>query len=173
MSFEYEEPNDNASTHSLTSELEGLDIPTIHTDGAKKAKESANEKLRRSSCEKNPVSRFGYNDYMAYRNAFMMKVTTVWEPETLSEAIKDLRWFAAINEEMEALCKNDTWDLVPHTPHLKAIGCRWIYKVKLHAEGPVNHFKARLVAKRYAKTHGIDYEETFCTGSKDDHRRDP
>ena len=52
--------------------------------------ESANEKLHRSSQEKNPVSRFSYNDYMAYHYAYMMKVTSVWEPEMFSEATKDL-----------------------------------------------------------------------------------
>ena len=62
---EYKDLNDNASIHSLDSESEGLDISIIQTVGAKKALESANEKLRRSSREKNPVSHFGYNDYMA------------------------------------------------------------------------------------------------------------
>ena len=55
---------------SLDSELGGFDVSI----GAKKALISANEKLRRSTREKNPVSRFGYNDYMAYHYAFMMKV---------------------------------------------------------------------------------------------------
>ena len=108
------------------TESEGLDISIIQTAGAQKALESANEKLRRSSREKNPVTRFGYNDYMAYHYAYMMKVTSVQEPETFSEAAKDPRWIAVMNEEMEAFCKNETWDLVPHTPHKKVIGCRWI-----------------------------------------------
>ena len=66
---------------------------------------------------------------MAYHYAFMMKVATVREPETFSEAAKDPRWIKAMNEEMQALRKNETWDLVPISPHKKAIGCRWIYKV--------------------------------------------
>ena len=76
---EYEEDHldGNESTHSLDSEFEGLDI---RTNGAKKALESANEKLRRSTREKNPVSRFGYDEYMAYHYAFMTKVATVLEP---------------------------------------------------------------------------------------------
>ena len=83
---EYEDLNDNASTHSLDSESEGLDISIIQTARAKKALESANEKLCRSSREKNPISLFGYNDYMAYHYAYMIKVTSVREPETFSEA---------------------------------------------------------------------------------------
>ena len=120
---EYEEPMDNALTHSLDSQFKGLDIPIIQTDGEKKALDSKNEKLRCSTREKNPVSCFRYNDYMAYHYAFMMKVTSVREPETLSKAVKDPRWVAAMNEEMEALCKNEIWDLIPHTPHKKVIGC--------------------------------------------------
>ena len=88
---EYEDVNDNASTHSRDSESECLDITIIQTARAKKALESANEKLRRSSREKNPVSRFGYNDYMAYHYAYMMKVTSIRETETLSESAKDPR----------------------------------------------------------------------------------
>ena len=54
----------------------------------------------------------------------------------------------------------------PHTPHNKAIGCRWIYKVKHNVDGSVNRLKARLIAKGYAQTHDIDYEETFAPVAK-------
>ena len=47
-----------------------------------------------------------------------------------------------MNEEMQALRKNETWDLVPNPPYKKAIGCRWIYKVKHNADGSVNRYKA-------------------------------
>ena len=69
------------------------------------------------------------NNYMAYHYAFIIKVATICETETFSEAAKDPRWIEAMNEEMQALRKNETWDLVPTSPHKKAIGCRWIYKV--------------------------------------------
>ena len=119
--LEYEDDrfDDNESTHSLDSEFGGFDVRI----GAKKALISANEKLRRSPREKNPVSLFGHNDYMAYDYAFMMKVATIREPETFSEEAKDPRWIKAIKEEMQALCKDETWDLVPTSPHKKAIGC--------------------------------------------------
>ena len=83
--YEDDQSNDNESAHSLDSEFGGVYVPI----GVKKSLTSANEKLRRSTREKNPVSRFGYNDYMAYHYAFMMKVATVREPETFSEAAKD------------------------------------------------------------------------------------
>ena len=58
------------------------------------------EKLCRSTCEKNPVSRFGYNNCMAIHYAFMMKVATVHELEIFSEAANDPRWIEAMNEDM-------------------------------------------------------------------------
>ena len=128
--LEYEDPIEKKSTYSLDSELEGLDTPMIQKNRAKKAIISTNEILYRSTQEKNLVSQFGYDDYMAYHYAFMMKVVIVQEPETFSEAAKDRQWIEAMNEEMHALCKNKTWDLVHSSPHKKAIDCRWIYKIK-------------------------------------------
>mgnify|MGYP000580167673 CR=1 FL=1 len=61
---------------------------------------------------------------MAYHYAFMMKVATVQEPETFSETAKDPQQVEAMNEEMQALSKNETWDLVPPSHHQKEIGCQ-------------------------------------------------
>ncbi len=52
-------------------------------------------------------------------------------------------------------------ELVALTEDKKAIGCKWVYKVKHNADGSVNRYKARLVTKGYAQTYGIDYEETY------------
>ena len=71
-----------------------------------------------------------------------------------------------MNEEMQALSKNETWDLVPSSPHQKVIRCRWIFKVKHTADNTVNQYKAQLFAKGYAQTHGVDYENTFAPVAK-------
>ena len=133
----------------------------------KKAPEVTKGKLRQSNRQKNPIVRFGYNEYMAHHYAFMMKVVADQESETYKEAAQDPQWIEAMRVEMRALFDNDTWDLVPSSEiNKKPIGCRWVFKIKHNTDGTVNRFKARLVAKGYAQTHGIDYEETFALVAK-------
>jgi histone deacetylase 1/2 len=56
---------------------------------------------------------------------------------------------------------NNTWTLVPLPLHRKAIGCKWIFRVKENPDGTVNKYKARLVAKGFLQTAGCDFTETF------------
>jgi len=71
-----------------------------------------------------------------------------------------------MDEKMVALDANATWELVVLLEDKKAIGCKWMYKVKHNADGFVSRYKARLVAKGYAQTYGIDYEETCSLVTK-------
>ena len=71
-----------------------------------------------------------------------------------------------MDEEMQALSKNETWDLIPSSPHQKVIGCGWIFIVKYNVDGFVNHFKARLIVKGYAQTHRVNYEKIFAQVAK-------
>ena len=91
---------------------------------AEKASTSANEKLRRSTHQKNPIIRFGYNEYWAHHYAYMTRVAEVREPESYVEAAKDANWRAAMAEEMHALAENETWDLVDAQKGVKPIGYR-------------------------------------------------
>ena len=73
----------------------------------------------------------------------------------------DENWKNAVKVELEALNKNNTWTLTSLPTHKKAIGCKWIFKLKLHANVTIERYKARLVAKGFTQTEGIDYMDTF------------
>ena len=64
-----------------------------------------------------------------------------------------------MNEEMGALERNETQEIVERPKDKKVVGCRWIYTVKYQAE-------VRLVAKGYTQTYEIDYQETFAPVEK-------
>lgn len=99
---------------------------------------------------KYPVNNYVSQHHLAKSHALLVKeLDAVTIPVNVEEAFKDSRWKKAINDEMEALQKNNTWDLV-NSPHgVKMVGCKWVFTVKLDAEGKVDRFKARLVAKGY------------------------
>jgi hypothetical protein len=83
------------------------------------------------------------------------------EPSTYEDAVTDENWSSAIKYELSALIKNNTWDLTALPSHKKAIGCKWVLKLKLHANGTVERYSARLVAKGFTQYEGIDYMDTF------------
>jgi hypothetical protein len=61
-----------------------------------------------------------------------------------------------MDEEMAALDARAIWELVILPKDKKKIGCKWVYKIKHNADGSVNKYKTRLVAKGYAQTYGIN-----------------
>jgi Reverse transcriptase (RNA-dependent DNA polymerase) len=87
--------------------------------------------------------------------------TLLIEPTSFAAANKLPEWREAMSLELNALAKNGTWILVPSNPNQNVIGCKWIYKIKQHADGSIERYKARLFAKGYNQEVGTDYHETF------------
>ena len=69
-------------------------------------------------------------------------------------------------EEMKALKQNHTWDLVPQLQGVTPVDCRWILNIKYNANGTLERYKVRLVAKGYTQSYDIDYLETFVVVAK-------
>ena len=66
-----------------------------------------------------------------------------------------------MKEELDALSKNHTWDLVTLPLEKSVVGCKWIYKIKTRFDGFIERYKICLVVKGFTQEYGIDYEETF------------
>ncbi|KAM1937502.1 hypothetical protein FF1_015220 [Malus domestica] len=64
-----------------------------------------------------------------------------------------------MDEEIEAIQKNDTWEIANLPKGHKAIGVKWVYKTKKNANEEVERYKARLVANGYSQRARIDYDE--------------
>ncbi|KAM2863705.1 hypothetical protein FF1_022443 [Malus domestica] len=100
------------------------------------------------------------------RQAWVNNVEALQAPTRVEEALKDPKWAAAIDEEMLALHKNGTWEIMELPKGKKLVGCRWVFTIKYKADGSVDIYKVRLVAKGYTQTYGIDYQETFSPVAK-------
>jgi histone deacetylase 1/2 len=91
----------------------------------------------------------------------MVRIIQEVKPTYFEHVIRNPKWDNAMDEKMAALDVNVTWELVALPKDKKIIGCKWVYKVKHNVDGSVTKYKTRLVAKGYAQTYGIDYEETY------------
>ena len=69
-------------------------------------------------------------------------------------------------EELKALEKNNTWDITDLPIGKSTVSYKWLFYVKYHTNGSVERYKARLVARGYTQSYGIDYAETFALVAK-------
>ncbi|XP_015943271.1 uncharacterized mitochondrial protein AtMg00820-like [Arachis duranensis] len=66
-----------------------------------------------------------------------------------------------MKDELDALELNKTWCLIDCPAGVKPVGCKWVYRIKRKPDGSVDRYKARLVAKVFTQTKGVDFLETF------------
>jgi hypothetical protein len=112
------------------------------------------------------------SNYVSYENlspvfhAFTSQLSCMEIPNTVQDALKVLEWKEAVFEEMKALEKNGTWELGDLPRGKKTVGCKWVFTVKYKSDGSLERYKARLIAKGFTQTYGIDYLETFAPVAK-------
>lgn len=107
----------------------------------------------------------------ANRFSYMARITPQEEPESWEDMLllpinEQQKWKEAVDEEIKSLNELQTWELVQLPPGRRAIGCKWVFKVKRSGDGQIVRYKARLVAKGYAQKYGEDYESTFASVAK-------
>jgi hypothetical protein len=91
------------------------------------------------------------------------------EPQNIEEALtceNSKEWECAMQEEYDSLMTNNTWTLVPLPSGRKPVSCKWVFKIKQGANGEVECYKARLVARGFTQTYKVDYNETFAPVAK-------
>lgn len=102
------------------------------------------------------------NDYVVYT---AIDDSRKFEPTSYQEAIncpESEKWLEAMREELESIEKNETWFLTDLPAGRKAVGCKWVFKLKFDETGRVSKYKARLVAQGFSQKYGIDFDEVFA-----------
>ena len=129
-------------------------------------------KGRQSSRVRVPKKLYPIEDYVNYNRfsqcskVYVSNLINEKIPRTNEEALTDNRWKSAINEEINALENNQTWEIIDKQQNKKSVGCRWLFTIKYKPNGDIERFKARLVAKGYTQVYGIDFLEKFSLVAK-------
>ncbi|KAL0682911.1 hypothetical protein Bca4012_049759 [Brassica carinata] len=76
------------------------------------------------------------------------------EPRTHHQALKEKHWRDSMSKEYDSQIALRTWDLVPPSPSQNVIDTKWIYRIKLLADGMLDKYKSRFVARGF-KRHGF------------------
>ena len=92
----------------------------------------------------------------------LMSKCIVTEPSSFEEVVQEPTWVDAMVEEYDSIFRNSAWEIVPRPMGKSIVGSRWIHKVKQAANGSVEKYKERFVARGFSQIEGIDYEETFA-----------
>jgi len=93
---------------------------------------------------------------------FLAAISMVDPPQTYNQAIREKEWRNAVFFEVDALEDQGTWDITKLPQGVKAIGSKWVFRIKYNSNGTVERYKARLVALGNHQKEGIDFTKTFA-----------
>ncbi|WKA08924.1 hypothetical protein VitviT2T_026606 [Vitis vinifera] len=156
--------NDNPIDQVVQDSPEIVEQPVEQRD----PQENVDSILRRSTRVRKPAI---VSDYVVYLQELDYDIGAENDPETFSQVIsckESNLWYDAMKDEMNSMASNGVWNLVRLPNGAKAIGCKWVFKIKKDSLGNIKRYKARLVAKGFTQNEGIDYKETFSPISKKD-----
>ncbi|CAI7798883.1 unnamed protein product [Closterium sp. NIES-54] len=154
---------------------QGLHVPAAEEEGRGKRRIQAPNRLTYDALGKPAKSALAgaalmvgedeESDYEECAFAFFSPVEMTGEPATLKEALESSdaeEWKKAMESELKSIEENGTWELVELPEGRKAITSKWLFKINSDADGKIERYKSRLVAKGYQQKEKVDYKELFA-----------
>ncbi|CAI7730706.1 unnamed protein product [Closterium sp. NIES-54] len=154
---------------------QGLHVPAAEEEGRGKRRIQAPNRLTYDAWGKLAKSALAgvalmvgedeESDYEECAFAFFSPVEMPGEPATLKEALESSdaeEWKKAMESELKSIEENGTWELLELPEERKAITSKWLFKIKSDANGNIERYKSRLVAKGYQQKEKVDYKELFA-----------
>ena len=107
-------------------------------------------------------SHFQHSELYALVSIVLPAGTT---PKTVDQALTSVdarHWRFALDSEYDQLTEALTWDLVPRNEASNIVTGKWIFKIKHNADGSIDRYKARWVARGFSQRYQVDYTEVFA-----------
>ncbi|CAI7795648.1 unnamed protein product [Closterium sp. NIES-53] len=126
------------------------------------------QRIRRPNTKYNDYAMVAVGELDEERAAYCF-ATLGDDPRTYTEALASPDaplWKQAMEKELASIKENDVFELVDPPKGAYLVGCKWVLKKKLGADGSVERYKARLVAQGYTQREGEHYSETFAPVAK-------
>ncbi|GJY55455.1 ribonuclease H-like domain-containing protein, partial [Tanacetum coccineum] len=139
--------------------------PKLNSDQKSQSDSSHSSKSGRNMNTADFTDDKSVNDAQSSDDIFLLRISkrsskqSVF-PRNYNDFVVDSK-IDAINNEMDALLRNNTWDIIDLPKNRKAIGSKWIFMIKYKSSGEIDRYKARLVAQVFGQKERINYEETF------------
>ncbi|CAI7839323.1 unnamed protein product [Closterium sp. NIES-53] len=154
---------------------ESLHVPAAEEEGRGKRRIQAPNRLTYNALGKPAKSTLAgaalivgddeESDYNECAFAFFSPAEMPGEPATLKEALESSdaeEWKKAMESELKSIEESGTWELVELSEGRNAITSKWLFKIKSDADGKIERYKTRLVAKGYQQKEKVEYKELFA-----------
>lgn len=105
------------------------------------------------------------SERLKQQKSLLTTAQNYFEPRTYKQAVScpdKEHWINAMKEELDSINSNKTWSKVELPQGRKAIGSKWVFKLKCNERGEIERYKARLVAQGFTQIYGTDYDEVFA-----------
>ena len=150
------------SSNAIVVSDQSAETPNLEADEDQDEDEDGESALRRSTRDRRRPAYLDDYILLAELDGERLLLSMNDEPWDYNDAKGKKVWCDACDDEIASIIKNKAWELVDLPIGAKAIGLKWVFKVKRNSDGSINKYKARLVVKGYIQRHGIDFDEVFA-----------